>query len=143
MKKLLLLFITLSLFTFSSCSLNDDDRLQFHMEFVPVTAVEMPEYFERGGTYTIDVYYTRPNDCHYFEGFAYEANGNARTVAVQTIVIEDAECQPLPTDAPEKASFEFLCAPQYNNQTYVFKFYQGADANGNQQFLEVEVPVEQ
>lgn len=141
MKKLLLLLVTLLLVF--SCVPEDDDRVQFHIEFVPAVSVELPESFTRGETYEIKVKYNRPTDCHYFDGFYYEASGHIRTVAVQTIVIEDANCEPLVSIAPEESSFNFYCNPTYADNTYTFKFYTGQGSNGAQEFMEVEVPVVQ
>lgn len=139
MKKLLLLIAVL--ITICSCSIDDGPRQQFHLEFLPVESVDVPDHFVRGQNYDIKVYYRRPNDCYYYDDFYYEANGNTRTVAVQSIVIEDANCEPITDAAPEEASFNFLCANIYTNTSYLFKFYKGTDAEGNQEFLEVEVPV--
>lgn len=129
------------LFIISSCSIDDDERVQFHMEFIPVVGVDVPEYFVRGETYPITVSYNRPTDCYYFDGFYYEPDGNVRVVAVQSIVIEDSNCEPLDTLVAEEASFDFICSPLYSNQSYLFKFYRSVDEEGNQLFLEVEVPV--
>jgi hypothetical protein len=146
MKKLFLLLIALIFIT--SCSLDDDNnKLKFHFEFVPVVSVDVPQTMTPGQTYTIKVWYNKPNDCHYFDGFYYEPAGNVRTVAVQTLVIEDANCAPLTDAAPEEASFEFLCtAPSIGmggESSYTFKFYQGDDTAGTQQYLERVVPVVQ
>jgi hypothetical protein len=141
MKKLALLFF--ALFLIASCSMEEEDNVKFHIEFVPVVSVDLPEHFVRGETYEMKVKYHRPDDCHYFNGFYYDSqpSSNQRVVAVQTIVIEDANCLPVDEQDLEEVSFDFLCSQSYNNTSYVFKFYTGDDANGNQQYLEVEVPV--
>lgn len=136
MKKLLLVFAVLVLA--ASCSL-EEDNLKFHVEFLPVDSVEIPESFRAGETYQIKVHYKRPNDCYYFDGFYYEAHGSVRVVAPQSLVIEHSDCVPL--DTTEEASFDFLCSPSYTNPSYLFKFYKGTDAQGNQLFLEIEVPI--
>jgi hypothetical protein len=140
MKKLLLLFVMLSLLI--SC-VPEEDNLKFHVEFVPVESVEVPETVTPGHTYDIKLKYRKPTDCHYFDGFYYEANGSVRVVAIQTMVIENANCQPLVNEELETASFDFVCSPAYNADSYVFKFYKGEDGAGIQQYLEIEVPVVQ
>ena len=141
MKKILLLLGVLCIII-TSCSIDNGDKLKFHVEFLPVVSVEIPETMQPGGTYEFKVTYSRPTDCYYFDGFYYEPEGNANIVAVQTLVIEDADCQPLTTLAPEVATFQVSCSPDYTASTYFFKFYQGEDADGNQQFMEVYIPVQ-
>jgi hypothetical protein len=141
MKKLLLLFVTLLLIT--SCVPDDSENIKFHVEFVPVESVVVPPTVTPGQTYQIVVNFKLPTDCHYFDGFLYEPEGNVRTVAVQTIVIEDSNCAPATDGTPtEQKSFNFLCSPSYSFDNYVFKFYQGVDEAGNDVFLEVPVAVE-
>jgi len=141
MKKLGLFLITLLLITITSCSLDGDDTIPFHIEFVTVDTVMAPASVSPGHVYEFTVLYNKPNDCHYFDGFYYEADGSVRIVAPQTIVIEDAECQSLEGEEPETATFDFECKPGYEYDHYLFKFYKGEDAAGNQLYLEVTVPV--
>jgi len=141
MKKLGLFFITLLLI--ASCTLEPDETVPFHIEFLEVESVVIPETVTPGNIYEITVTYRKPTDCHYFDGFYYEANGSERVVAPQAIVIEDAECLPLTDEEPEEASFDFECKTSYTESSYHFKFYSGEDANGNQTYIEREVQVMQ
>jgi len=143
MKKLLLLLTIL--FTLASCSLdNENTNSNFHVEFVPVTNVELPEYVIPGYTYPLKLYYSRPTDCFVFDGFAYEIDkDNARVVALQFNVFEQDNCEPIQTLVPEVATLTFECPPVSIDTVYTFKFYVGTDANGNQQFLEKRVPIAQ
>ncbi len=140
MKKILALLG--ALFIIISCSL-DEDRLKFEMEFLPAVAVEVPEFMQPGHTYEFKIKYNRPTDCYYFDGFYYEPDGNAHIVAVQALVIQDAECKTLEALVPEEGIFQVTCSPNYSLSSYHFKFYQGEDATGEQQFLDVEIPVHQ
>lgn len=141
MKKLLLLFTAIWLAF--SCSPEDDNTVNFRMEFVPVESVDLPQYMTPGQTYQIKVNFRLPTDCHYFDGFFYEAEGTMRTVAVQTIVIENANCTSTIDAGTEEKSFNFLCLPSYTDSSYLFRFYQGETESGEPQFLEVLVPVQQ
>lgn len=138
MKKLVLFFTALLLI--SSCSM-DDNTPTFHVEFIPVESVEMPEYFAVGGTYQIKVKYKRPTDCHFFDGFYYEENGLALKVAVQTLVIEDAKCASLEGEEPEEATFEFNCSTTSDATSYMFEFYTGQDEQGQPIYMQMVVPV--
>lgn len=137
MKKIFLLFF-LTLFLVSSCT-PDDSSSNFSTEIVPIVNVSIPEEFVFGEVYEIGVTYYRPTSCHVFNNFFYDINQNERTVAVITTVYNDSSCETFGAQENEvEVSFNF----QVNStETYTFKFYQGDDANGNDIYYIVEVPV--
>lgn len=139
MKKIFLLLCVIALAV--GCAIDDGPDQQFHVEFVPVESVDLPESMAPGHNYEITVHFRRPNDCYYFDGFYYEANDHVRTVAVQAIYIEDASCAPIVSVEPESESFILKCPENYAFDSYLFKFYQGEDEDGNQVYLEREVPI--
>lgn len=139
MKKILFLLCLIVLT--AACALDDDNNKQFHVEFLPVESVELPESMSPGHEYEIKVNFRRPSDCYYFDGFYYEANEHIRTVAVQALYIENANCAPIVSTQPDSQSFILKCPENYSFDTYLFKFYKGEDAVGNQIYLEQEVPV--
>lgn len=137
MKKIALLAFAFIL-TFTSCSIDDSSSDSFYLEVLPVESVEMPEYFVHGETYEILVTYTKPNSCYYFNDFIYEIDGHERTIAVVNTVYSDnlTNCD----GEPEQVSVNFdFTVTGY--ETYVFKFYQGEDENGEDQYYLVEMPV--
>jgi hypothetical protein len=134
MKKIVLLLLIL--LTLNSCSVGNDGP-DYHYEVLPVDSYIVPQSFTLGETYQIKVKYKRPSSCHYFQGFYYEKDGYTRTIAVQTSVLEDDDCVPL-DEEPVEASFNFQCT---TTSPYLFKFYKGEDAEGNNIFDEVEIPV--
>lgn len=134
MKKILLLLSVL--FFFNSCNI-DDNGDDFQYVLLPVESVEIPTEFELGETYIIVVKYYRPSTCHAFDGFYYEKNLNIRTIAVQNIVFNQNNCEPLTNELVEQ-NLEFHVT---NNGSYIFKFWQGKDSNGQDIFLEYEIPV--
>lgn len=143
MKKLLSLLLIVLLVA-TACSTDDGDRIDFHVEFVPVLDVDLPTTVTPGQTYEMKVNFSLPTDCHYFDGFYYMPEGNTRTVAVQTIVLNDISCEaPINGNANEQKSFNFYCSPGYQFDSYIFKFYRGQDAEGQDQYLEVEIPIVQ
>lgn len=133
MKKIF--FLLLIAISFSSCSV--DDGNDFYYEILPVESVDMPEEFVLGETYEITVTYLRPTTCHVFNNFYYESELNQRTVAIVTTVYQNNDCLPL-IDEQVEATFNFMVN---SNGTYVFKFWQGEDENGNDLYYIVEVPV--
>ena len=145
MKKLLLLLVLMA--GISSCSFDEDDTVDFQVEFLPIERMEFPQFIESGHTYQIKTYYRRPNDCHFFNGFYTEKGQSSLTVAVQTLVIQGAKCEPLENEEPEVGFYEFTC-PIYNDitttgTTYSFEIYKGEDDKGNMIFETVKVPIGQ
>lgn len=135
MKKLLI-FTAFILATATSCNIDNDNTPNFFLEIVPIQSVEVPDEFVHGETYEISVTYNRPNDCYEFNDFIYGIENNERTVAVVNTVYTDLECNAVPESIT--VSFDFVVV---STDTYLFKFYQGSDAQGQDQYLLVEVPV--
>ncbi|MBT8307401.1 MAG: hypothetical protein KJN85_10735 [Maribacter sp.] len=133
---LVLIAILVSL-SFTSCDLGDDGP-NFHFVPLVIESVEMPESFDLNETYEINVTYTIPDGCTFYEGFdvVKEATSIRKVVAVGAKRTDQEACTEVVRQ--EMASFDFVVL---YDQEYLFRFYQGEDANGEQQFLEVEVPV--
>ena len=139
MKKLALLLLAFIVFT--ACSLDEDETIPFHVEFMPVESVDMPESFSPGVTYKIALKYRRPTDCHSFQGFTTETAGLTQTVAIQDLVIDNSGCVAVNAIDADIVYYDFTCGYGNTDEPYVFKFYKGDDAAGNKQFLEMKVPV--
>jgi hypothetical protein len=58
-------------------------------------------------------------------------------VAPITLVYENDNCETL-DNVTEDATFNFIVT---SNGSYIFKFWQGEDENGEDQYLTIEVPV--
>ena len=133
MKKLIFYCAFLCILT--SCSLSEDDP-KYHFEILPIESVEIPNEFTLGETYPITVSYYKPSSCYAFNDFYYSSELNERTIAVINTVYDDQAC----TQALEltDATFNFMVN---NNGSYIFKFWQGEDDNGEDIYYTVEVPV--
>ena len=134
MKKFLLLSFILVLF--GSCSVDDNDQ-DYSLEILPIESVDMPESFTMGEVYPITVTYLRPSNCHLFREFYYAKDNNTRTVAVIDYKFLKTDCEDLDNELVE-ATFNFQPT---SNGSYIFKFWQGEDAEGEDQYLIIEVPV--
>ncbi|MFV8346263.1 hypothetical protein [Flavobacterium sp. ZB4P13] len=134
MKKIVLL--TLFVLTLVGCSI-DDDQPNYSYEVLPIDSYTLPESFTLGETYEIKLKYKKPSNCHSFQGIYYDKELNIRTIGIQTTVLESTDCTPL-TAEPIEVSFKFYVT---NTGSYIFKFYKGEDANGQNIFEEVEIPV--
>jgi len=133
MKKLVVFLFTLCIF---SCSIDDDNETAYNV-FLPIEEATVPVEFERGEVYDIFVSYLRPTTCHAYNDIYYVKEGNERLVAVMATVFEGSfECEEL--DDILEASFSFKAGEE---ESYVFKFWQGEDDNGEDKYLIIEVPV--
>ena len=139
MKQFLLLLTVL--FMLTSCSMEEGDRPNFDIVFIGTDSIAAPAYVTPGTTYPIKMYYKKPNACYDVNGLYSNAVGDVLTLGIQGIYIEDANCKSIDT-AVEEQIYSFAC-PATRTDSYTFKFYQGNDAQGNQQFLEVKIPVQQ
>ncbi|MBU2949752.1 hypothetical protein KO493_03460 [Tamlana agarivorans] len=134
MKRLIALFLSLALFV--SCS-TDDEGVAFRSAILPVDSVDIPAEFELGKVYTIEVFYYQPTSCYQFYNFYYKKDNNERTVAPNNLEFDYNNCDP--TD-------DILVSNRFNftptsNGSYIFKFWQGEDEDGENVYLEIEVPV--
>ncbi|WP_100613745.1 hypothetical protein [Confluentibacter citreus] len=134
MKKILILSFVLILM--GSCSL-DNDRDDFNLEILPIESVDIPDSFTMGQTYPITVSYLRPSSCNLFKEFYYAKDNNIRTVAIIDYKYLNHNCEDLDNELVE-ATFNFQVT---SNGSYIFKFWQGEDDNGENQYLIIEVPV--
>lgn len=138
MKKLFFIFVVLGLFLHTvSCSLNDDSP-NFHFKPLPITSAIVPDTFELNETYQITVSYTIPDGCTTFGGWDItKSDTTTRNVVLFGRVFTDEEtCTTLAQEA--QASFDFICLYE---EPYTFRFWQGENENGEQEYFEVVVPV--
>lgn len=138
MKRIKIILVFFIVVIFGGCS-DDDDETSFFYELVTVQDALVPEQFNRGEIYTITVSYLRSSNCHSFAGFDYDKLGNERTVSVINLVVDREDCQELDMTDPLEVSFDFLVGEE---DAYIFRFWQGKDENGDNQFLIIEVPVQ-
>lgn len=127
--------IILVVIGFTSC--NTDNDTDFHYELLPVESVTLPAEFKRDSIYEIPFQYIRPSSCHAINGFYYDKESNIRTVAIETIVFEQNNC----TTAPINPLTVILNFKPTVENSYVFKLWKGKDANGQDIFEEIEIPV--
>jgi len=121
----------------TSCAVDNDLGIPpFFLEVVPIESIEVPEEFIYGESHEISVTYTRPQACYFFNDFIYQIDGNERTISVVNTVYPDTDC----TNISEEITVNFDFTPQ-NLDPFVFRFYQGEDENGIDQYLMLEIQV--
>ncbi|AEH00937.1 hypothetical protein [Lacinutrix sp. 5H-3-7-4] len=131
-KKILIFLIALIAF---SCDISDDTP-NTYQELLPIESAIVPEEFQVSVTYEINLTYIKPTTCHSFKTLYYLKNGNERTVAIISAIVDTNDCSELNTE--EEVSFDFLPTEL---GSYVFKFWQGTDENAQDEYLTIEVPV--
>ncbi|NNC70911.1 MAG: hypothetical protein HKN90_08835 [Flavobacteriaceae bacterium] len=121
----------------TSCSL-DDDSNNFELKTLPIKEAEVPVEFIFEQTYDITVTYDLPDGCHSFHSLFFQQDANERIVAINALQDLQSAC----TEAiiEESHTFELTALQQAD---YVFKFWKGVDANGENIFEEVTVPVKE
>lgn len=140
MKRLNVFLCSISLAVVSvSCSI-DDDQTNFKYTTLKTVNASLPDTFELGSVYRIDVNLLRPDDCTFAETFdvkpSFTDSTNIRTVAAIGIVLDKEACTEVNDSIQDSFQFEVIYT-----KPYIFKFYTGDDENGAAEFLDVEVPV--
>jgi len=122
-------------FVLSSCSVNEDAN--FRLTLLPIESVEVPDQFQLGQTYEITYRYYKPTSCYASDGVHYDSYLNERTFAVRNLYRERSSCVPTDQVLVEE-TFQFYVT---SNGSYIFKFWNGINDNGEYVFLEYEIPV--
>lgn len=125
------------LVSLASCN-NDDGGPTTEFNQLKITAADLPASFTLGALEEIPITYELPDDCTRFDSFQLLTPlDTVREVVVIGARRDNGACNPTATEATETLIFQVLF-----DITYTFKFWQGDDAQGNPQYLEVNVPVE-
>ena len=127
-------FVIFSFIIFVSCS--NDDEPTYHYELLAIEDVILPENFEYGKIYEVSLKYIQPDDCYISSDVLYEYDSDIRNVAVISTVLDDKNC--FPSEFEDDISFKVQALQE---ETYIFKFWQGEDDNGEPIYLVKEVPV--
>jgi len=135
MKRILYLITILIIFT--NCSL-DDDSIQRHFEVLPIESINLPQEFTLNETYTFEFTFIRPTNCYGYNNIINVAENENRTLAVNAIVFENNDCTPTTIDNISTQEFEFKVI---YDQVYKFHIWKGKDAQGNDIYDDIEIPV--
>jgi hypothetical protein len=137
MKRFLLLVFILTLPT--GCS-TDDDAGDLMQNLASVLSVDLPESFVYGHSYEVEIIYKRPTSCHTFTGLDVSQDDNEITIGVVTSFrTSNPNCVET-GNLQATAVINFVAE---RDDFYIFKFWQGRNAAGTDQFLTKEVPVTQ
>lgn len=140
MKKLFLILVALATV---GCSTDDVTPQEYTLEILPIrTVIDMPQTVNYNDSYVVNYTYYLPTNCHTFSDLYYLTEGAERTVAVISRRINpdgDVICEDLPYEEIQ-GSFTFHVLN--NTGTYIFKFWQGLNEFGQDEYLVYEIPIE-
>jgi len=136
MKHFIPLFLVV--FLIFGCSNDDDNNYhEYHLEYTSVISAEVPDEFIFGRTHLIYVTIELPNSCYfYYNQYDYFYEGTSRLIYPIVHVDDGITCTPSITETTFSIPVQAL-----QSEPYIFKFYQGEDADGEHMFLTIEVPV--
>ncbi|MBC7522894.1 MAG: hypothetical protein H7239_00415 [Flavobacterium sp.] len=120
----------------TACSVNEEQTYSY--EITPISTVTMAIKYATDSISVIKVKYLKPSSCHLFNGFYYQKDVFNRTVAVETLRVNQDNCQ---TDGVTIVQKELKFTPIAVG-TYHFKFFTGTDTAGVDQFLEYDALVD-
>lgn len=136
MKKFLLLVLTI--IPFIACSSDDDSGIM--QDLAPTLSANLPESFVFGHLYDIEITYERPSSCHSFLGLDVSPNENEITIGVVTAFNTNSRNCMSSGNLQATATIKFVAE---RDDFYIFRFWQGKNQAGEDEFLTVEVPVMQ
>ncbi|TVZ26362.1 hypothetical protein JM83_1318 [Gillisia sp. Hel_I_86] len=148
MKKLILVFV--SALALISCNIDDEGPKTLLAASI-VTNIDVPEFFEAGKTYDIDVTYLLPDACHTAAGVKAQrgsiSNGEEefRQIYVTGVSSFDANLTECDKEAEDeeliKESTFTMSIASDEDEPYTFYLWAGLDENDDNIFTEVVVPV--
>lgn len=142
MKKLALLFVFA--LTLSSCSIEDDGP-GIKYQYAKVLDAGLPDSFELGKSYQLEITYLLPSACH--NPLGIEANrgsltGEARRdifiVGVTSISADITDCTIESEDLEREKNLTITID---EDEPYTFYLWNGLDDENENQYITVEVPV--
>jgi hypothetical protein len=139
MKWKLILMLALTCVGISSCEIGDEgDNFRVQYQVAAVTSVDMPATFKFGESNDIVVRFNNPSSCSSFFGFDVRPTLNEREVRVVLETQDTGDCVNL--EVPQEETLTFVAT---SNGSYIFKFFTGLSSNGEAQFVEYTVEVEE
>lgn len=144
MRKLAFLFVTMLLF--ASCSIEDDGP-QIQYEFAEVLSADLPETFEIGKTYQIEVTYLLPSACHAPAGLEGKRGGisgeERRDIYIAGVASYDAALTQCDEEEEEEEMIEegTFSLTIDEDEPYTFYLWVGVDNQGASEYTVIEVPV--
>jgi len=123
--------------TLFSCSENDQLDIEYESVNLSTDRVEAPDVFRFNHINKIRVYFTFPNQC-YRKPYADVSpfGGNRRRVELYAVELLNTPCS-------QTSRLESIEIPVFadSNSDYTFVFWKGFNANGEEIYEEIIIPV--
>ena len=137
MKKLVLLLFSFVYLT--SCT-GEEDIGSLMQNLAPVLSVTLPDSFVQAESYEIEIIYKRPTNCHNFSGFDISKNEHKIFIGVvNSYHSNNTNCSNT-GNLQDSVILNFVAE---RDDFYIFNFWQGKNALGEDEFLSIEIPVTQ
>ncbi|HZJ36433.1 MAG TPA: hypothetical protein VFD29_07400 [Gillisia sp.] len=137
MKKLVLLLFS---FVFLTSCTSDDDAGSQTSNLAAVLSVTLPDSFVHAQAYEIEIVYKHPTSCDRFSGFDISKNENEIFIGV---VCSHHTSSTNCVDTGNLQDSVILNFVAERDDFYIFNFWQGKNALGEDEFLSIEIPVTQ
>jgi hypothetical protein len=135
MKKLVFLLFSFAFLT--SCT-SDDEAGSQTSNLGAVLSVTLPDNFVHAQAYGIEIIYKPPTSCDHFSGFDISKNGNDIFIGVVcSHHTSDTNC----ADTGNLQDSVILNFVAERDDFYIFNFWQGKNALGEDEFLTIEIPI--
>ena len=131
------IFFALSLvFFFTGCSVDDEPTPKLVYELVPIISTNLPEEFTSGETYDLRFTYSLPSSCHNYKGSTVEELDGGIGIGVIAYYNANKDCNEMTRTVD--TGIQFVAGKE---EFYIFKFWQGQNEQGENQFFTVQIPV--
>ncbi|MCV6629357.1 MAG: hypothetical protein OIF50_05810 [Flavobacteriaceae bacterium] len=114
-----------------------DEDTNFHLKALQIESVSLPESFEVGKIYDIEVKCMLPNGCTYFNGFQVNDPELTERYIAAIGAVYGQSC----TEQIEMTTERFRFLVRFDKD-YTFKFWSGKDDNGEDIYIEKVVPIQ-
>lgn len=140
MKKLILFFV--GALTLMSCDI--DEGVNTQVQYAEVSDIDLPEFFELGEVYDIEVTYLLPTGCHSTAGIDVRRINDLADrweILVAGVASYDANAGECTRDNTNPERTETFTLRIDEETVYAFHLWTGMDNNNQPIFTIVEVPV--
>ena len=134
MKKIAFLFLLV--FAVNSCS--SDDSVSSDEVLLPILSVVMPNSYVVDSASTIMITYSRPTDCHIFNGFYINNETTNSIVGIKALKFNQQNCM---NDDQSTYEVPLYWTPTVTGE-YVMKFWTGNNTAGEPEYIEQVILVE-
>lgn len=140
------LFLLMSVLVLTGCEIEDDGPTTVNV-LAEVVDADLPETFEMGETYEIDITYLLPDACHLPMGLQASRgamNGDARRdIYIAGVASRKADQNECTLEDEDLEEVEELTIRIDEDEAYTFYLWTGFDEDDESVYTKIVVPVEE